>query len=118
MIRNSEVAAKNAPATERLKTRVTAIVTPSVAAADRAAPARLSVPPLATAPSPARSSGSWPPPLGDRTGRVALLPEDRGGVCPGRPGGVVAPQHRVGEHREAQRRAHRVVAEHVHEAEQ
>ncbi len=53
MIRNSEVAAKNAPATGLLNCLVTIKVTPRVATAEIAAPARLSVPPRATSASPA-----------------------------------------------------------------
>jgi hypothetical protein len=75
MIRNSDVAAKNAPATGRLKERVTATVTPRVAAADSTAPARFSVLPLATSPRPARSSGSWSPARSAAGARsIALFP--------------------------------------------
>src|SRR5713101_8341290 len=75
MIRNREVAVKNAPATGRLNCRVTITVTPRVATAEMAAPARFSVLPLATPASPD------PPPL--RPGPALPGPAGTPPVWPG-----------------------------------
>src|SRR6266487_4577973 len=69
-MRNSEMAVKNAPASGLLKLRVTTTVSATAAAPENAAPARLSVLPLATSASLPRA--------GDVTAGIVGHHEDEG----------------------------------------